>query len=461
MRQNRFKSEHKTLKRPGWRDYQARLKRPALITALAKRIIKYASFLTLILCIFYLIFHKVGITAFNPLPKESNCTSKEALSSKKTIDKNDVQALLDKKVFVNLKRKSFDLVVDGHKLSVNTSLDLSLQHYLQKKIDKSTSRYVGIVAMEPSTGRVLSMVSFDKTDPSNNPCIDNEFPAASIFKIVTAAAAIEKCDFNLSSKFSYNGRKYTLYKSQLKNKTNKYTNKITFKDSFAQSVNPVFGKIGAHYLGKSNLEEYALAFGFNRKINFEIPLAPSFISLSDDPYHWAEIASGFNHKTKISPIHGAVMTSAILNQGRMIEPTIVDQIIDGTGRTIYRSHLVAMNQAVTSEASDVVNRLMMAAIRSGTCSKMFRGCRTDHVLSKLNIGGKTGSIDTKKHDGRYDWFVGFAEEKEGSGKLVISIIVAHEKYIGIRASQYARMAIKQYFRDYFARNKTDIKRASS
>jgi len=458
---NRVKSEHKILKKPGWRDYQARLKRSALKNTLSKKIIGYASFFTLILCVFYLIFHKVGITAFNPLPKEANCKSKEALSGKKTIDKNDVRALLDNRALVNLKDKSFDLVVDGHKLSINTSIDLSLQHYLQKKIDRDTSRYVGIVVMDPSTGRVLSMVSFDKTDPSNNPCIDNEFPAASVFKIVTAAAAIEKCGFNLNSKFSYNGGKYTLYKSQLKNKTNKYTNRITLKDSFAQSVNPVFGKIGEHHLGKSNLEEYALAFGFNQKINFEIPLSPSFISLSDNPYQWAEVACGFNHETKISPVHGAVMTSAILNQGRMIEPTIVDQIIDATGQIIYRSHLITINQAITPETSDVVNHLMRASIHSGTCSKMFRGRKTDHILSRLNIGGKTGSIDTKKHDGRHDWFVGFAEEKEGSGKLVISVIVTHEKYIGIRASQYARMAIKQYFRDYFAKSETGPERASS
>ncbi|MCJ7617421.1 MAG: PbpA [Desulfobacterales bacterium] len=461
MRQNRFKSEHETLKRPGWRDYQARLKRFVLITTLTKRIIKYSFFLILTLVGFYLIVGKLGGTAFNYSQKDYSRESQNQVSKKKLIDKNDIQTLLDKKAFVNLKGKSFDLVVDGHKLRVNTSLDLSLQHYLQKKIDMDTSRYVGIVVMDPSTGRVLSMVSFDKTDPSNNPCIDNEFPAASIFKIVTAAAAVEKCGFNLSSKFSYNGRKYTLYKSQLKDKTNKYTNKTTLKDSFAQSVNPVFGKIGAHYLGKSNLEEYALAFGFNRKINFEIPLSPSFISLSDDPYQWAEVACGFNHETKISPVHGAVITSAILNQGRMIEPTIVDQIIDGTGHTIYRSHIVTMNRAMTSESSDVVNNLMRASIRSGTCSKIFRGRRTDHILSRLNIGGKTGSIDTKKHDGRYDWFVGFAEEKEGAGKLVISVIVVHEKYIGIRASQYARMAIKEYFRDYFARNNTDLKKASS
>ncbi|MBU2521301.1 MAG: PbpA [Proteobacteria bacterium] len=461
MRQNRFKSEHETLKRPGWRDYQARLKRFVLITTLTKRIIKYSFFLILTLVGFYLIVGKLGWTAFNYSQKDYSRESKKQVSKKKLIDKNDIQTLLDKKAFVNLKDKSFDLVVNSQKLRVNTSLDLSLQHYLQKKIDRDTSRYVGIVVMDPSTGRVLSMVSFDKTDPSNNPCIDNEFPAASIFKIVTAAAAVEKCGFNLSSKFSYNGRKYTLYKSQLKDKTNKYTNKTTLKDSFAQSVNPVFGKIGANYLGKSNLEEYALAFGFNRKINFEIPLSPSFISLSDDPYQWAEVACGFNHETKISPVHGAVITSAILNQGRMIEPTIVDQIIDGAGHTIYRGHIVTMNRAMTSESSDVVNNLMRASIRSGTCSKIFRGRGTDHILSRLNIGGKTGSIDTKKHDGRYDWFVGFAEEKEGAGKLVISVIVVHEKYIGTRASQYARMAIKEYFRDYFAKNKTDLKRASS
>ena len=461
MRQNRFKSEHETLKRPGWRDYQARLKRFVLITTLTKRIIKYSFFLILTLVGFYLIVGKLGWTAFNYSQKDYSRESKKQVSKKKLIDKNDIQTLLDKKAFVNLKDKSFDLVVNSQKLRVNTSLDLSLQHYLQKKIDRDTSRYVGIVVMDPSTGRVLSMVSFDKTDPSNNPCIDNEFPAASIFKIVTAAAAVEKCGFNLSSKFSYNGRKYTLYKSQLKDKTNKYTNKTTLKDSFAESVNPVFGKIGANYLGKSNLEEYALAFGFNRKINFEIPLSPSFISLSDDPYQWAEVACGFNHETKISPVHGAVITSAILNQGRMIEPTIVDQIIDGAGHTIYRGHIVTMNRAMTSESSDVVNNLMRASIRSGTCSKIFRGRGTDHILSRLNIGGKTGSIDTKKHDGRYDWFVGFAEEKEGAGKLVISVIVVHEKYIGTRASQYARMAIKEYFRDYFAKNKTDLKRASS
>jgi membrane carboxypeptidase/penicillin-binding protein len=94
---------------------------------------------------------------------------------------------------------------------------------------------------------------------------------------------------------------------------------------------------------------------------------------------------------------------------------------------------------------------MKATVKSGTSRKIFRGYRKDRVLSRLNIGGKTGSIDNHSHDARYDWFVGFGEEKEGGEKIVISVVVAHEEYIGTRAGKYARLAIKYYFQDYFAR----------
>jgi cell division protein FtsI/penicillin-binding protein 2 len=216
----------------------------------------------------------------------------------------------------------------------------------------------------------------------------------------------------------------------------------------------VFGKIGVNYLGKNTLEKYAEAFDFNKNIDFEIEIAPSFVNISDEPYQWAEVACGFNNKTKISPLHGAMMASAIINQGSIMEPTIVDQIISEKGEIIYRNRLVTINQAITPRASNILNQLMVATIRSGTCKKAFRGYRKDNILSKLNIGGKTGSIDNKFHDARYDWFVGFAEEKDGSKKIAVSVIVAHEKYIGLRASYYARIAMKKYFLNYFEKIST-------
>ena len=449
----KLNTEQRALERPGWRAYQDNLKWAADKKRLINKAIKLSTLVIVVLVSAYEIFGGLGGKSFSHFLGDYFSSSHDnpihaRLNYDKLIDKGNARDLLKNISFVNLKNKSFDFFSDGRKFRIDTSLDIKLQEFLIKKLDLDTSRYIGIVCMNPATGKVLSMVGFDKTDPSNNPCVDSIFPAASIFKIVTASAVVEKCGFQPGSKLSYNGRKHTLYKSQLKDRRNRYTNRITFRDSFAQSVNPVFGKIGAHYLGKNTLEKYAEAFDFNKNIDFEIEIAPSFVDLSDEPYQWAEIACGFNNKTKMSPLHGAMMASAIINQGSIMEPTVVDQIIDEKGKIIYRNRLVTINQAITPKASNILNQLMATTIRSGTGKKAFRGYRKDKILSKLNIGGKTGSIDNKSHDARYDWFVGFAEEKDGPQKIAVSVIVAHEKYIGLRASYYARIAIKKYFLNY-------------
>ena len=92
--------------------------------------------------------------------------------------------------------------------------------------------------------------------------------------------------YNPDTVLKFNGYKHTLYKKQLTDTTNRYTNKVSFKNSFAQSVNPVFGKIGTLHLKKKVLDRYAQAFGFNRPIDFELPVANSHINITPKPYHW-------------------------------------------------------------------------------------------------------------------------------------------------------------------------------
>jgi len=248
----------------------------------------------------------------------------------------------------------------------------------------------------------------------------------------------------------FNGYKHTLYKSQLKDRSNRYTNTISFKDSFAQSVNPVFGKLGVLHLGKPQLEAYGDAFGFNHPFDFEISCAPSHLAIRDNPYHWAEIASGFNNQTTLSPLHGAILAAIPLIQGRLVEPTIVDRIIDNNGEVLYRNEPTFTGQAVAAKTARIIASLMEATVTSGTCRKTFRGARRDKVLSRLTIGGKTGSIYDKAHTTRFDWFVGFARTKQGSDKLAVAALVAHEEYIGRRASEYARMVFKHYFQQPLA-----------
>ena len=234
-------------------------------------------------------------------------------------------------------------------------------------------------------------------------------------------------------------------------KTNRYTNSLSLKDSFAQSVNPVFGKIGALYLDREALEAYGNAFAFNQEVNFELPWIRSRLTVEDKAYQRAEIASGFNRRTTMSPLHGAVIVSAIVNAGKPVEPTLVDRIEDTAGNIVYQTRPRFLPPAVSPQTADVLNQLMVATIASGTARKPFRGHTRNKVLSRLILGGKTGSIYNRDHDERFDWFVGFATEKKGSEKIVVSVMVAHEKYIGIRAGQYARMAIERYFKDYFTR----------
>jgi cell division protein FtsI/penicillin-binding protein 2 len=441
-----------------WKAYQAKLKRArksAAARGFIQRNVKYIPVLIAVSALAYG-FLNVFSGSQTHLTEAANHIDKpdppaQLDRQSMTFKKNDLHHFITSRQISDLRSNSFDLRYNGNLLAVQTSIDISLQNYLAKKLDRKNSSKIGIVVMDPTDGRIVAMVGYDKADPFNNPCMDSSFPAASIFKIVTAAAAIEKCRLDPDSKLHFNGRKHTLYKSQLKETINKYTHTISLKDAFAKSVNPVFGKIGALCLDKDVFESYAKAIGFYRIIDFEIFLPPSLIVLSNESYQLAEIACGFTQKTRISPVHGALIAATVLNQGRLIAPAIVDQIIDKNKDTLYRNRPTIIGQAFTPKTAEALQELMKTTVRSGTVRGTFRKYRKDKIISKLEIGAKTGTINNQTNDLKYDWFVGYAREMSGGRKIILSVLVAHEKYIGTRAVQYAIMAIKKYFKSQFAK----------
>jgi len=440
--------------RSGWRDYQAALKRTAASRKRHRRLFRAGCLLILTALAGWVaaggltgLKARFGETALPPT--QIVAPSPTADPAHGMLDKLKLQPMLASAQLMNSREDYFYITADDQQLCVDTSLDLNLQNYLYGKMNTAHARQIAMVVLEPDSGRVKTMVGYDKHDPALNTCLDSDIPAASVFKIVTAAAAIDTFDFSPETVFLFNGAKHTLYKRQLLEKKNRYTNRITLSQSFAQSVNPVFGKLGTHHLGKENLEKYSRAFGFNQLFEFELPLGLSRFEVSDDPYHWAELACGFNRSTTISPLHGALMAATIANAGQLVEPTVIDRVTDAQGRVVY-SHLAKkLDRIITPDTSAALERMMAATIRSGTCRKVFRGYRRDKVLSRLAIGGKSGSISNRTHDTRYDWFVGYAEEKAGTGKIAVAVLVGHEEYIGLRAAYYARLAIKRYFNAYF------------
>jgi cell division protein FtsI/penicillin-binding protein 2 len=446
-----------------WRVYQDRLKRARTLKERFRRTGKFLSFLTGVVLIFYLVFTGGSKVAGFFKDSGENPSAVFALAhenagnqdsqEKRILDKEKVRSLLARHHAGDFTRKPLLVEEGGTKYQVESSIDPDLQDYVASTLDARNSRYIGIVVSEPETGRILAMGYLDKTDTANNPCVGSTFPAASVFKIITAAAGIESKHFNPDRVFEFNGGKYTLYKSQIQNKTSKHSNVITFKEAFANSVNPVFGRIGSLYLGKSGLENYAKAFGFNETLEMEIPLQPSVMQVSDDTFQWAEVASGYNKKTLITPVHGALIAGAVINGGILMEPTVIDRIRLEDGQNVYEGRKKNVRQAISSASARTLQQLMNATVSSGTCRKSFAGYTRDKVLSRLTIGGKTGSIDNETHDVRFDWFVGYASNKQGGEKIAVSIVVAHHKFIGTKASQYARLIMKYYFNRVFEQRK--------
>ena len=423
-----------------WQRYQTKLRRQTARRQAIKRIPVYAAALIALLAIAQGVFWGLNQIRW-PSPEASETASTDTAPG---LDAALIPQILADIPLSEATRPAFHVTAGNGQFGMQTSIDPELQQYAETHIDKKYAKYFALVAMKPESGKIVAMVSLDKTGRSTNVCTRPDFPAASLFKIVTAAAAIEEYSFRTSTPMAYNGRKHTLYKSQLKPADNKYTRHIDFADSFAESINPVFGKIGTNRLKKAGLEKYARAFGFNRKIPFDLPLSRSPLAIKNEPYHWAEIASGFNQQTLISPLHAAVLASAVVNQGKMMRPILIESVRRGD-ETLYESQAESLHQAVSPDTAAELQKLMQATVTEGTARRMFRDCRRDAVLSGLTIGGKTGSINNNPEKIKYDWFTGFAKEKNGSDKLAVSVFVAHKDYIGTRSGIYAKNLFKQYF----------------
>jgi cell division protein FtsI/penicillin-binding protein 2 len=430
----------------GWREYQKRLQREGRRTRLLKRSLWLLPLLVLLGL--GIQFFKINLSTgyFNTFTEKAALFEGQGTETSILFTKKDLRALINPDDLFKDSGEKIDLHCSDRSFSLETSLDRGLQGYMLKKIRSSQSPMIGFVAIDPPTGRILSMIDSKKVDAVKSVCLSSQFPAASIFKIVSAAAAIDGCQFSADTKLTYNGRRHTLYKNQLTHQTNRYTNKVSLKTSFARSINPVFGKLGIYRLKRELLEEYASRFGFNQPIDFELTLQPSQISVGDDPYHWAELTCGFNRETLISPVHGAMMAASIVNDGKLMEPTIIQRITDNEKETVYAGPMSIMRQVISRKASQEMKALMAATISCGTCRRTFRGYRRDPVLSKLLIGGKTGSINNKTDELHYDWFVGFCAEMKGTRKLALAVLVVHDKLLRARAQEFARLAMRYYFK---------------
>ncbi len=367
------------------------------------------------------------------------------------LSRTKVREMMQDKPLLNARKNIFFADTPQESFRIATSMDPDLNEFLTSRLDhlktltRGKPRQIAMVVMDANLGQILAMAGFDLENPETNPCTAAIYPAASIFKIVTAAAAVDALGYTPQTPLYFNGNKYTLYKRQLKDVKNKYTVKVSLAKAFADSINPVFGKLGQTYLGKETLSSYAQAFGFNQVPQTDLVFDGGRFSINEDNFHLAELGCGFNRDTLISPVFGAMMLTPLFNQGQILLPAVVTQVTNAKGETVYKHTKEYLASAMDPASADAIIRLMEKTVSQGTARKAFGRVSRDKILANLVIGGKTGSLSNREHTIKYDWFTGFGKEKTGSRAIVVSIVVGHGKYIGTRAGTHARSILQHYF----------------
>ncbi len=332
--------------------------------------------------------------------------------------------------------KKQDLVhIDQNTIKThNLTIDWDIQQFIAEMAAKYKLYYGSIVVIDSHTGDVLALYGQNTSGEDCSIGLDAE-PAASIFKLVTATAAMDQKRFSPESKFSYSGNAHTLYKRQLANKRNKWCMDISLADAFARSNNIVFAKLGTIYLGEAPIELTAKKMGFWKSPVKELESTPSTMLMPKDDYNLAELACGYNKETRMSPLHAAQIVTAVTNNGTMVTPRLVrTQNTNATKIPVMKK-----------ETAQNLSTMMERTVKSGTVAKSFRRISSDRVLKYLAIGAKSGSINGDQPKGKRNWFVGFAQNKETGEGITIGCLLVLKDHFHIKADMLSRLVIRKYF----------------
>ena len=417
-----------------WRNYQGRIKKRKHIT---KKTILIASF---IIGITFLVTSSPFLGSTTLSRKINYTIHEDNLNLKFTEDFVRIEGGIDP-LFNEVIEDRFVSKV-GKNVQVVYTLDPLLQEKMISLFAKYKVPYGAFVAISTKTGKVLAMAGYSEKDGvDQNLALRATYPAASIFKLVTAAAALEKGKVEPDTVINFRGGLYALSPGNWTDNPKRDKNKITLADAMGKSCNVAFAKVALRWLDAGDLLRSAESLGFNNTINFEFPVQQSRIHVENNEKSIAKTAAGFGDVT-LSPLHGAMIASAIANDGRMVEPRIVEKIfIDG--REAYNFGKKEGTAGISPETAEKLRYMMTKTVEKGTARHSFFTQRGKAYLKDIVVGGKTGSLEGDDPQGDYSWFVGMAPLD--NPEIAIAALVINRPVWKIKAPFVAREGFLTYF----------------
>lgn len=303
------------------------------------------------------------------------------------------------------------VTVAGNRLA--TTIDARLQNHLQRFIRQRGNPIASLVMVEVASGKVIALVQ-GKT-PQNwgsttHSALFAQFPAASLFKTVTAGAYLELLQTDTPLGFSGSCGEVEPSSIWLRGNSRR---KFTLKRAYALSCNGYFADIAVKYLGLGALNKFAERFRFGKTVpaDFFVPASkltrPQIASSST--HSVGQYAAGLGRVTT-SAVHAAWLHLMIANNGR--QPRL----------RLFRNssqQTVSRQQVISVTASKKLQTIMRATVNGGTASYAFRSAKYRRL--RKQVGGKTGTLYNLANGGISTWFAG--QMPIANPQVVIAAIV--------------------------------------
>ncbi len=306
---------------------------------------------------------------------------------------------------------------------LRTTLNPAAQRQALKAL---AGRRGAVVALEVDSGAVAVMASVPTYDPNglpdrfsrlvkekSSPLLNRptqgKYPPGSIFKVVTAAAAIDSGKLTPSSMLDGSSPQIFATK-ELKNFANKDFGEVTLKEALTRSINTAFANVGVE-LGKDQIFKYMDRFGFNKKPPVDLPDDEKAISGiyerksnrplgKDANIDLARVSIG-QGGLLVTPLQMAMVAQTVANRGELLEPYLVREVVDQDGRSAGKREPKKMDNVIRPSSAAELKEMMLGVVNRGTGAAA--------QIPGVEVAGKTGTAEVKPgSDINQVWFMAFA-----------------------------------------------------
>ncbi|WP_424861507.1 peptidoglycan D,D-transpeptidase FtsI family protein [Streptomyces sp. MMS24-I29] len=334
--------------------------------------------------------------------------------------------------------RTLSLFTGGQKKGGNivTTLNGAAQ---KAAFEKLGNKKGAVVALDPRTGAILTLVSTPSYDPSvfagnslkdekarkvlledkNKPMLNRAlretYPPGSTFKVVTAAAALENglytdIDAKTNSPLPWRLPQST---NNLNNEGNIPCENASLREALRWSCNTVFGKISDD-LGNQKMIDQADKFGFNQEIFTPVRSDASIYPKDNRPQNaMAGIGQASNRST---PLQMAMVAAAVANDGKLMQPYMVAERQAPNLDVIYTHKKEQLSQPLSAENAQKLQRMMETVVQDGTGKNA--------QIPGVTVGGKTGTAQHGLNNSEkpYAWFISYAKTDNGS-PVAVAVVV--------------------------------------